>query len=213
MGRRFDALTADNVGQLPPPCRSCVLWELGNRSPDAASKDGWISAVLLNWGNCGQIAYVDGRVAGFAFYAPPEYVEGLGFLSTAAISSDAVLLMTMRLLPGQAGSGLGRVLIQTVVKDLMRRRVKAIEAFGDMHGNENQCLIPARFLTAVGFKTVQPHPRYPRMRLELRNVLTWRDDVELAVERWLGAIRPHSVRPETGRGPVGVSPRAEPRHE
>jgi len=35
-------------------------------------------------------------------------------------------------------------------------------------------------------------------------------DVELAVERWLGAIRPSAIRPEQGAGPAGASTRAEP---
>ena len=46
--------------------------------------------------------------------------------------------MTARILPEYAASGLGRVLIQSVVKDLMARRgVKAIEAFADAHGHEH----------------------------------------------------------------------------
>ena len=71
-------------------------------------------------------------------------------------------------------------------------------------------MVPAEFLTAVGFKTVQPHPRYPRLRLDLRGVLTWRDDVELAVERWLGALRPAAIRP--GRSSLSPAPgRSAPR--
>jgi hypothetical protein len=97
------------------------------------------------------------------------------------------------------------------VKDaLSRRGVKALEAFGDLNASQDRdllserCMLPADFLTAVGFKTVNRHPRYPRFRLELRSVLSWRGDVEVAWERWLGAIRP-----ERAVGPVGVSPRTD----
>lgn len=212
MGRRIASVTLDNVGDLPLPCRNCVSWELGSSASDPASKDDWLSAVLLDWGSCGRIVYVDGDVAGFALYAPPEYVEGIGMAATSSISADAVLLMTARVLPAYAGGGIGRVLIQSVVKDLMRRRgVKAIEAFADMQGREQACVVPARFLTAVGFKTVQAHPRYPRLRLDLRNVLTWRDDVEVAVERWLGAIR--RERRDKVVSPAGLHARVEPTHD
>jgi hypothetical protein len=41
---------------------------------------------------------------------------------------------------------------------------------------------------------VRPHHRFPRLRLELRNALTWREDVEVALERLLVSMRPEPVR-------------------
>ena len=46
---------------------------------------------------------------------------------------------------------------------------------------------------AVGFKTVRPHLRYPRLRLELKSAVTWREDVEVAIERLLGSVKPEPV--------------------
>lgn len=204
MGRRLVSLTGDNVGELPVPCRSCVFWEAGHRRSDAAAKDDWLSAVLLDWGSCGRLLYVDGQLAGFAIYAPPQYATLTASPAAAQVSDDAVLLMSARILPEFGSAGLGRILVQSVVKDLMRRRgVRAIEVIGDAQGHEVSCVVPARFLTAVGFKTVQPHPRYPRLRLDLGSVLTWRTEMEDALERWLGAIRPDKAH---GR-PVGFNPR------
>ncbi len=203
MGRRIVPLTGDNVGDLPLPCRACVLWETGQREPDATAKDDWVSAVLLDWGSCGRLLYVDGEVAGFALFAPPQYVALTASPLARETSSDAALLMTARVLPEYAAAGLGRVLIQAVVKDLMRRRgIRAVEAVADAQGHELSCVVPARFLTAVGFKTVQAHPRYPRLRLDLGSVLTWRTEVEIALERWIGAIRP-----DKATGQVGLRPR------
>ncbi|MGI8702080.1 MAG: GNAT family N-acetyltransferase [Nocardioidaceae bacterium] len=218
MGRKIVPLTRDNVEDLPSPCRTCTLWELASKASGPATKGEWVSSVLLDWGSCGRVLYVDDDVAGFATYAPSQYVEGAHSFVGTSVSPDAVLLMTARILPAYLGGGLGRLLIQSVVKDLMgRRRVRGIEAFGDAQGHENSCVVPAAFLTAVGFKTIQAHPRYPRLRLDLHGVLTWRDDVELAVERWLGAIRPSALRPgsrqpEPGAGPVGAAPRHQPRN-
>jgi hypothetical protein len=203
VSRRLASITLDNITDLPMPCRNCVFWEAGHRAPPGASKDDWVSAVLLDWGSCGRILYVDGDVAGFAIYAPPEYVAGVPGYATSQVSSDALVLTTARILPGFRAAGLGRVLVQSVVKDVLSRRgVRALEAFGDAHGEELACVIPADFLTAVGFKTVHQHPRYPRLRLDLRTVLSWRGDVELALERWIGAIRPDKTP-----APVGVRPR------
>ncbi len=104
--------------------------------------------------------------------------------------------MTALVLPEFTGGGLGRMLVQGVAKDLTRRGVRAIEAFGDLRWDGPACVVPAEFLLAVGFKTVRPHPRFPRLRLELKTVLTWREDVEVALERLLGSLSPErALRP------------------
>jgi len=116
---------------------------------------------------------------------------------TSPVSADAVLLTTARVLPEFTGGGLARLLIQSAAKDLTRRGVRAIEAFGltaqagsPQPGQPGHaCLIPADMLLAVGFKTIRPHHRYPRLRLELKTALSWREDVEQALERILGSVR------------------------
>ncbi|MFE9996093.1 GNAT family N-acetyltransferase [Streptomyces avermitilis] len=197
MGRRLVPLTLDNLPDLPKRCRACVFWELDPVSGEAAVKAGtsalekeaWISAVLLDWGSCGRVVYVDDVPVGFALYAPPAYVPRSTAFPTSPVSPDAVQLMTAFIMPGYQGQGLGRVMVQTVAKDLLRRGFKAIEAFGDAHWKEPACVLPADHLLAVGFKTVRPHPTYPRLRLELRTTLSWKEDVELALDRLLGAVQ------------------------
>ncbi|MFE9722107.1 GNAT family N-acetyltransferase [Streptomyces sp. NPDC005794] len=197
MGRRLVPLTLDNLPDLPRRCRSCVFWELDPVSGEAAIKAGrpelekeaWISAVLLEWGSCGRVVYVDDVAAGFVLYAPPAYVPRAMAFPTSPVSPDAVQLMTSLIVPGFQGQGLGRVMVQTVAKDLLRRGVRAIEAFGDARWKEPACVLPADHLLAVGFKTVRPHPMYPRLRLELRTTLSWKEDVELALDRLLGAVQ------------------------
>ncbi|MER6101334.1 GNAT family N-acetyltransferase [Streptomyces sp. NPDC001832] len=197
MGRRLVPLTLDNLSDLPRRCRSCVFWELDPVSGEAAVKAGtpelekeaWISAVLLEWGSCGRVVYVDDVPAGFVLYAPPAYVPRSTAFPTSPVSPDAVQLMTAWIVPGYQGQGLGRVMVQTVAKDLLRRGCRAIEAFGDARWKEPACVLPADHLLAVGFKTVRPHPVHPRLRLELRSTLSWKEDVELALDRLLGAVQ------------------------
>ena len=198
MTRRAVNITLDNLDDLPGRCRSCVFWELDPVSADRAKeagdlafeKESWVSATLLDWGSCGKVVYVDGVPAGFVMYAPPGYVPRSIAFPTSPVSADAVLLMTGHVHPDFAGGGLGRVLLQSVAKDLTRRGVRAIEAFGDEKWEAPKCVLPAEHLRSVGFKTVRPHHRFPRLRLELKSAVSWREDVEVALERLLGSMSP-----------------------
>lgn len=207
MARRLASITLDNVDDLPPRCRGCVYWELdpvaGRRAVEAGDpgleKEAWLSAVLLDWGSCGRVAYVDKAPAGFVLYAPPTHVPRAVAFPTSPVSADAVLLMSAHIVPEFRGQGLGRMLVQAVAKDVIKRGgIRAVEAFGSLT-DEPGCVVPADYLTAVGFKTVRQHPRYPRLRLDLRNAVSWREDVEEALERLLGSIRPEPVRPASAR--------------
>jgi hypothetical protein len=205
VSRRAVNITLDNLDDLPSRCRKCVFWELDPVSHDRAveagdtafEKESWVSATLLEWGSCGKIAYVDSVPAGYVMFAPPMYVPRSVAFPTSPVSGDAVLLMTGHVLPEFAGGGLGRMLLQSVAKDLTRRGIKAIEAFGDLQHNPDApaCILPADHLTAVGFKTVRPHHRFPRLRLELKSAVSWREDVEVALEKLLGSMTDPLLRP------------------
>lgn len=206
-GRRLEALTLDSLGDLPTRCRSCVFWELAPVAAEHArragdtdfEKEAWVSSALLEWGSVGRIAYVEDVPAGYLMYAPPHLVPRAAAFPTSPVSADAVLLMGGRVIAEFTGVGLGRMLVQGVAKDLTRRGVRAIEAFGlemalaapegDRYAAASGCVLPADFLRGVGFKTVRPHHRHPRLRLDLRTTLSWREDVEQAIERLLGSVR------------------------
>jgi GNAT superfamily N-acetyltransferase len=196
VSRRIVSVTLDNLDDLPVKCRGCVFWELDPVARDRALKAGdtgfekeaWISATLLEWGSCGKIAYVDGVPAGYVLFAPPASVPRAVAYPTAPVSADAVLLMTGRIVDDFSGQGIGRQLIQTLAKDTLRRGYRAVEVFADADGEPGQCVLPADMLTAVGFKTVRAHHRWPRLRLELRTAATWREEVEVAIDRLLGSI-------------------------
>lgn len=204
MSRRVVGVTLDNLEDLPKHCRGCVYWEVAPHLKEQIEKFGeselekeaWVSSVLLEWGSCGRIVYSDKLPVGFVLYAPPSVVPRAMAFPTSPISPDAVMLTGFHVLPEFRGGGMGRMLVQAVAKDLTRRGVKAIEAFGDAKPDEEKsCVVPADFLTSVGFKTVRPHPRWPRLRLELRSALTWKEDVEAALERLLGTVSVTTATP------------------
>jgi GNAT superfamily N-acetyltransferase len=204
VSRRLVNITLDNLEDLPTRCRGCVFWELDpvsmQRAEDAGDpaleKEAWISSTLLEWGSCGKLIYVDSVPAGFVMYAPPLYVPRSVAFPTSPVSADAALMMTAHILPEFQGGGLGRMLVQGVAKDLTRRGLRAIEAFGDLKWEKPGCVMPAEYMLAVGFKTVRPHHRFPRLRLELKSAVSWREDVEVALERLLGSMSPEgALRP------------------
>ncbi|MFW0783728.1 hypothetical protein AAFP35_04355 [Gordonia sp. CPCC 206044] len=139
-------LDLESFESLPPHTRKCVFWEVDPRPAESDSdavffgeydgfesefdKEAWISGVLLEWGTCGQLA-VDGHtgnIVGTAFYAPPGRVPRSGLFPTSPVSADAVLLTSIRTEPGfEEGAP---ILLDAVLSNLVRRGVRAVEAFG-----------------------------------------------------------------------------------
>ena len=197
MSRRTAPLTLDHLAHVSEPCRSCLFW-----SSDAVSRsrladgeqtearEAWVSWVLREWGSCGRVALVDGKVVGHAIYAPVAFFPGTAAIPTAPPSPDAVLLSTVYVDPSARHGGVGRLLVQGMARDLVQREITAVEAFGDTRGRSTGCVMPAEFLGRVGFKTQRAHVTTPRMRMDLRTVVTWKSEVEATLERLWGAVRP-----------------------
>lgn len=139
-------LALDSFESLPLHSRRCVFWEVdpgmvgagagGNEFADREplesefDKEAWISGVLLEWGTCGQVAVEGntGNYVGTAFYAPPGRVPRSRMFPTSPVSADAVLLTTISTRPGFEEAA--PILLDSVVTDLVRRGVRAVEAFG-----------------------------------------------------------------------------------
>ena len=218
--------------QLPKHARRCVFWEVdpptlgGDILPDPEfEKEAWLSMVMLEWGSCGQVAIGPSASAslgdeesclGYALYAPPRAVPRAQRFPTGPVSADAVLLTSMGVEPG-SDEGLPELLLSHVVNELVRRGVRALEAFGRTTqatellgpvpvGPELQpaidalaecsiesCMIDADFLIDVGFTVVAPHRYFPRLRLELDKGLGWKAEVEAALERLLESVEVQPV--------------------
>ena len=216
MTRTTVPLTLDLLEELDPPCRTCLFWERepvhrAGLDPEqrARDKETWYSEVLREWGSCGRIALVDGEPVGQLVYAPAAFVPGAAAFATAPVSADAVLMTTAWVRPDLAGTGLGRLLVQGMARDLVGREgVRAVEAFARTgrppRGAGPECVVPVQFLARVGFKTHRAHPLTPRMRMEMRSLVTWRDEMEAAWERIVGAVR----RPTHSPAPVSREARS-----
>ncbi len=150
---RITPLRLEAFEQLPKHARRCVYWEVDpstlggddHLSDPEFEKEAWLSMVMLEWGSCGQLAVEcrdgggtgeaapdtgDEPCLGYAFYAPPRRVPRATRFPTGPVSADAVLLTSMGVESGPSGDDLSRSLITAVVGDLVRRGVRALEAFG-----------------------------------------------------------------------------------
>jgi hypothetical protein len=226
---RIAPLRLEAFEQLPKHARRCVFWEvdpatLGKNDHLADpefDKEAWLSMVMLEWGSCGQVATAvpeecglsEPPCLGYALYAPPRAVPRARRFPTAPVSADAVLLTSMGVEPGREADDLPYSLIARVVDELVRRGVRALEAFGrtpevaellDPQAVDpdtrpvlealgdcsvDHCVIAADFLRDVGFVVVAPHRYFPRLRLELDKGLGWKAEVEAALERLLEEVR------------------------
>lgn len=229
MSARITPLRLEGFEQLPKHARRCVFWEVDpatlNRddhlSDPEFEKEAWLSMVMLEWGSCGQVA-VRGSAAldepvepaeeqclGYAFYAPPRAVPRARLFPSGPVSADAVLLTSVGVEPCEHSDALPQSLVTSVVSDLVRRGVRALEAFGrttdaDELGDPRlvpgdlgaavevlgdcsvqRCIVAADLLEEVGFSVVSPHRYFPRLRLELEQGLGWKAGVEAALERLL----------------------------
>lgn len=223
MSVHIKPLRLEAFEQLPKHARRCVFWEVDPQTVDGEDhladpefeKEAWLSMVMLEWGSCGQIAVApvddaddEEPCLGYVLYAPPRAVPRAQRFPTGPVGADAVLLTSMGVEPGQPDS-LNTDLIAQVVSELVRRGVRALEAFGrtaeaaDLRDTPSadpqlahsiqalgdcafdQCMIDADFLLAAGFTVVSPHRYFPRLRLELNKGLGWKAEVEAALERLL----------------------------
>lgn len=240
MSARILPLRLEAFEQLPKHARRCVFWEVDpdivgadQLADPEFEKEAWLSMVMLEWGPCGQVA--NGRRApgsrdlrdpaglaveypepeeclGYVLYAPPNAVPRAQRFPTGPVSADAVLLTSMGVEPGPDESALRSELIASAVAELIRRGVRALEAFGrtaeatpvgeqypdGLPGDAvaalgdcryQRCMIEAEFLQDMGFTVVSPHRFFPRLRLELDKGLGWKAEVEAALERLLDSAR------------------------
>lgn len=206
--RRAQPLVSDALEQLPERCRRCLFWELGTARPaEAASPDqvheqhvrkqAWVASRELEDGPPGTVLRQDGRVVGWALHAPARHFAPRGGLVPTA-DREALLLATAWLHPDVRAGGLGRTLLQAVLRDAVARDLPAVQAYGDRRAREWDCVLPATWLLHEGFEVVAEHPRYPLLRLETRRTVRWAASLGHAAHELLGRVTPRPVPESAG---------------
>jgi GNAT superfamily N-acetyltransferase len=195
VSRRIGDLTLDTLHDLPVRCRGCVFWELSPLARAVAveadpefEKEVWASSVCLHHGSAGKVAFVDGRPAGYALAGPrEEFPRSESF--PARVSKDAWFLATAYVVPEAVGRGVGKALIQAVLRDAKERGKRALECFADRQWAGPDCILPAEFCEQVGFKVRRDHVRFPLMRIDVRSLAKLTESAAEAVEDILRSVR------------------------
>lgn len=219
--RELRALTPDRVGDLVGACAPCTFWQTvphNGHVPELDPGDllaGWVEEVTRAWGPPGRIAYVDGVPVGYVLLAPARHVPRLAAFATAPSDPSTLMLLTTCVADGgdergrngeskrdpsrDANRGLGKVLVQSAAKEALKHKARSIEAIGARPAalGRHACVLEVAMLERHGFHVKREHTLYPRLRLDLRTVLSIRDEAASLVGRALARIPGVHPVPET----------------
>jgi GNAT superfamily N-acetyltransferase len=204
MARRFKPLDAVRARELPSRCAGCAFWESSEQQPkrcgstcDPETLEGWIDYVRAQWGDCGRVAYEGDDVLGFVKYAPPAYFPQARFFPAGMPDDDAVLITCLHVDPESRHFGLGKVLLHAALRDLAGRGERCVESYAAHRPGDGKELpvVSVDFLLKQGFTVARPHPEYPLMRLELKSLAAWTENLEAVLESLRLPIRVHNRVP------------------
>lgn len=186
MRRKITPINADNFNDLFSPCRFCLYWEAPQKSKPksgpknaAALKEKWFKTILSEWGECGKILCQGNVVLAYAQFAPSEYFPQVRHYPAGPANRDAVFVSCLYVASPVRGRGLGKVLLQSVVRDLYKRNFKAIETFASKSTQENPSA-PLEFYLKNGFYILRDDRNFPLVRLDLKTAAaSWHINVNL----------------------------------
>ncbi|WP_076262993.1 GNAT family N-acetyltransferase [Intrasporangium flavum] len=217
--RELLPLTPERVGDLVGSCAPCTFWQTVPHNGHGRPTDplellaAWVEQVTADWGPPGRVAYVDGRAVGHVVVAPARHVPRLAAFPTSP--SDPATLMLVTAVTGdpagavdgagRGGKALRKVLVQAAAKEALNHRVRALDvvAARPLAVHRHACVLEAHLLEDAGFHVERDHPTYPRLRIDLRTLVTIRDEAAEAVRRALAKVP--GVRPVPETHPNGSS--------
>jgi ribosomal protein S18 acetylase RimI-like enzyme len=192
MTRRLRPLSLDDFGRLPSGCGGCTLWEsAGERERrcgavcDPELQRAWYRRVTDEWGECGRVAYEDEELLGFVKYAPSGYFPQSQTFAAAPEDPAVPLISCLHISVDARHHGLGTVLLRAALRDLVGRGERRVEAFAYTTATmplDDMPMLGMPFLLRNGFTVSRPHPIYPLMRLDLKSLVVWQDNLEAVLE-------------------------------
>lgn len=175
-------LTEENLKDAPEwsshpfSCKYCIYWEFPEDCIDPAKekkedmiqkKLKWLKNVSKKFDNCGKIICIDGKSVGYAQYAPPQFFPRSTDYESGPPSDDAVLISCL-FIPAKEFRklGLGSNLLQSIIDDLRKRKIKAVETYARKNKPDNPSG-PVGFYLRNGFRIYRDNPGFPLMRMDL----------------------------------------------
>ncbi len=194
MTRRLTALGPEATSGVGSICEGCIYWESSDAlevrcssACDPEKQREWFDRVREEWGECGRVATDGDEVLGFIKYAPARYFPQTDWYLVKVPDQAAPLIACMHIREEARSRGLGRVLLQAALRDLHARRERTVYAYALASRTEMDTvpMVGMDFLLRNGFVVDRPHPAYPLLRLDLRSLAAWTENLEAALESLL----------------------------
>ncbi len=191
MARTFMGLSLADRASLPARCAGCVYWESPERLPiecgsacDVTLANDWVRTVAKEWGECGKVATEDGECLGFIKYAPARHVPQARHMPAGPPLGDVPLITCLHIAPAARRHGLGGVLLREALRDLASRNEKSVQAYALARRMDLDLapMVGVEFLLRSGFTVVRPHPETPLLRVDLKSLVSWADNVETVLQ-------------------------------
>jgi len=207
MTRKLRALTLGDMDRLPSSCASCAFWESAGERPrvcgavcDRDLQHAWYRRVSDEWGECGRVAYEDDEILGFVKYAPSGFFPQAATFRAAPEDQSVPLIACLHIEPDARHHGLGSVMLRAALRDLVGRGERKVEAFGAAKKPEvvdESPVLGIEFLLRNGFVISRPDPEYPLLKLDLRSLAMWSENLEAVLESLRFPLRGPSRAPAT----------------
>jgi GNAT superfamily N-acetyltransferase len=159
----------------PFSCKYCLYWEFpqeflsfkhAKKEVLLGKKINWLHNTIRLFGNCGLVAYIDGKIVGYAQYAPSKLLPAsLSYQKQP--DDDAIFISCLFIAKKQfQRAGIGSKLLLAIIDDLRKRKIKAIETFASKNSSNNPSG-PIEFYLKNGFYSCKDDKDFSLMRLEI----------------------------------------------
>lgn len=172
---------------------------------DPEEEAAWIRGALDAGGECGRVIHGDEGLIGYAKYGPADIFGARAGGIASRVSADSYLLAGLCVAPWLAGRGFGKLLLGAVETDLHKRGVTALEAFASKgEAGRPTALRPVGFYERHGFRVRAPDTLLPIVRLDLKGLAVWTENLDAVLERLLAAGV--AALPRRAPAPTGTWP-------
>jgi hypothetical protein len=105
----------------------------------------------------------------------------------------------MHIAPEARRRGVGGVLLRAALRDCISRGERTVQSYALARTTdfETAPMVGVEFLLRHGFTVARPHPEVPLLRLELKSLVTWADNLEAVLDSLRIPVRVPKHAPAT----------------
>jgi len=184
----------EELGKLDIKCATCSFWfncggggfinGLGSRNIIDFLKSKLYERVnnrdknknincFCRYGGRTKGAFEGGSCIGILLYGRHYLFPRIKHFNVYPPDNDCVFIGCVYVKPGYRNMAVGQRLLLSVERELIKKRVRAIEIIGqrNMEARQNRELVPVKFLIKNGFYIQKNDYRYPLLRLDLDSIV------------------------------------------